>query len=135
MRSRYSVRGRLIGGFFVLTMVAASLVLATMVSMIASPEDPQVQPVPVPTPPPVQLAATEAPATVSQRPAPVPVPTPPDSLIPPQGQASQAPALPLLGLPVIVAVGLAVLRLWVGLPSERKALGLRRTATACQECG
>lgn len=135
MRSRRSVRGRLVGGFVVLTMVAASLVLATMVSMAASPENHQVQPVPVPTPPPMQLAATEAPATVSQRPAPVPVPTPPDSLVPPQSQASQVPGLSLLGLPVLVAVGLAALRLWVGLPAERKALGLRRTATACQECG
>jgi hypothetical protein len=69
MRSRHSIRGRLVGGFLVLTMVAASLVLVTMVSMVASPEDPQVQPVPVLTPPPVQLAATETPATISQRPA------------------------------------------------------------------
>jgi hypothetical protein len=109
MRSRYSVRGRLIGGFVVLTMVTASLVLATMVSTAASPASHQVQP--------------------------VPVPTPPDSLVPPQSQASQAPDLSLLGLPVLVAIGLAALRLWVSLPAERKALGLRRTATACQECG
>jgi hypothetical protein len=135
MRSRYSVRGRLIGGFVVLTMVTASLVLATMVSTAASPASHQVQPVPVPTPRPVQLAATEAPATFPLRPTPVPVPTPPDSLVPPQSQASQAPDLSLLGLPVLVAIGLPALRLWVSLPAERKALGLRRTATACQECG
>jgi hypothetical protein len=135
MRSKHSVRGRLVGGFVVLTMVAASLVLATVVSMAASPENHQVQPVPVPTPPPVQPVAVEAPATASQRPVPMPVPTPPDSPVPSQGQASQAPALSPLGLPVLVAVGLAALRLWVGLPAERKAFGSRRTATACQECG
>jgi hypothetical protein len=135
MRSRHSVRGRLVGGFVVLTMVAASLVLATLVSMAASPEDPHVQPVPVPTPPAAQPLAVEAPATAFQRPAPVLVPTPPDSPVPSQSQASQAPALPLLGLPVLIAVGQAALRLWVGLPAERKAFGFRRTATACQECG
>jgi hypothetical protein len=135
MRSRDSVRGRLVGGFVVLTMVAASLVLATVVSMAAPPEDPQVQPVPVPTPSPVQPGAVAAPATAFQRPAPVPAPTPPGSPVLSQGQASQAPAISLLGLPVLVAVGLAALRLWVGIPAERKALGLRRTATACQECG
>jgi hypothetical protein len=135
MRSRHSVRVRLVGGLVVLTMVAASLVLATMVSTAASPASLQVQPVSVPTPPPVQPLAVEAPATVSLRPAPVPVPTPLGSPVLSQGQASQAPALSLLGLVVLVAIGLAALRLWIGLPAERKALGLHRAVTAYQECG
>lgn len=135
MRSRRSVRGWLVGGFVVLTMVVSCLVLAILVSIAASPEDPQVQPVPVPTPSPVQLVATGEHGTILLRPEPVPVPTPANSPVPLQGQASQSPDLPLLGVPVLVAVGLAALRLWVGLPAERKAFGLRRAATACQECG
>jgi hypothetical protein len=135
VRSRRSVRGRLVGDFVVLVLVVASLVLATMVSTPVSPNYPQVRPVPVPTPPPAQPVEARVPATVAQRPAPAPVPMPPGNSVSPRGQASQASALALFELPALAAAGLVAFRLWVGLPAERKASAARRATTACQECG
>lgn len=134
MRSKRSVRGRLVGGFVVLAMVVASLVLATMSSVAASREVPQVQPLPVPAPP-VQQAVSTAPALVSERPAPVPVPMPPGIPASPQNRANQALAVPLLGLSTSLALGLVGLRLGAGLPARRAAFGSGRAAAACQECG
>lgn len=136
MKARRSVRGRLVGGFVVLAMVVASLVLATMISVAASPEEPWVQPLPAPPPVPVEARAQQVvsavPALVSQRPAPVPMP--PGIPASPQKRANQALAVPLLGLSTCLALGLVALRWRVGLPAGRAAFGSGRAAAACQEC-
>ena len=132
--------GRLVGGFVVLAIVGAFLVVASVVSMDASPTDFKVQPAPVPTPPTVRAIADEevagmvarAPATVA--PSPKPVPTPPDSPLAPQGQTNWATVALILGLSAFATLGLFLLRLAVSMPAGSTVPGMHQAPTACQEC-
>ena len=135
MRSRSSVRVRLVGGFVVLMFVGVFLGLASILPVAPSSASSWVEPMPVPTPPPAEPRASSVDPAVAQRPAPVPVPTPPASPPSPQGQANEASTLALFALPVLAAGGLAVFWLRLDLPAERTAYGARRVTTACQECG
>ena len=138
MKTGRSVGGWLVGGFVVLTMIVASLVLRNMVSVAASPEDSWVQPVPVPTPPAVHAAKPADADTGGQALAfsqlePAPVPTPPDGPASPRGQASQATALLLLGLSAFASFCLFLLCLGSGLPADNMVSAVRQAPTACQE--
>ena len=135
MKTGRSVRGNLVGGFIVLAMVVASLVLVDMVSMAGSQQFPLVQPVPVPTPPPVQPTEASSPAIVAAHPAPMPVPTPSNGGPAPDGQAGTVPVLFWLTLPALAVTGLAAVQRQSGGSAEAASLRPRATATPCQECG
>jgi hypothetical protein len=135
MRSRSVIRVVVVGGVVVLMVVIASVVSAGMVPIAVGPMAPGVQPAPVPTSPRAQPSAAGVPGIVARRPAPVPVPTPPGIPAPPQGRDRVASTLALLGLSALASGALVVFRLRDGLPAERRALGARRVARACQERG
>jgi hypothetical protein len=135
MKTGRPFRGNLVGGFIVLAMVIAPLVLVNIVSVAASPAARQVQAVPVPTPPPVQPAEASSPAPVAARPAPMPVPTPSNGGPAPDGQLGTSPALLLLALPALAVTGLAAVQRQAGGSAEAASRRPRATTTPCQECG
>ena len=131
---------KLVRGFVVMAFVVAPLVLVSIVSMGASPQEVKVQPEPVPTPPPVQAVAVDASAgavakaSAAVAPSPKPVSMPPGSQVIPQGQASWATLSLFLGLSTFATVGLFFLRLVANLAAGNVMSGMRQAPTACQEC-
>jgi hypothetical protein len=135
MKANGFVRGRFVGGFLVLALIVASLVLANTLASSANVAEFRVQPAAVPTPPVVQPAERSAALALAAIPEPQPVPTPPGIQAHSSRQAGQPPALLLLGLSAVAAISLMSVRLWVNAPGETARHGARPTTTPCPECG